>query len=149
MRFTLKSVVDHFRECWGSLAVLYAVHSFIICFIKKIKESMQLAWPLYAVRFFVWSSVILCWMKLTRRFECRKKPSVTKMFSCVSEFSRLHQHLQCLRSLNVVHFWEWCRSLAPNMISVKILAKQQDSNVVHFDICHGSLALVYAVHFRS
>ena len=37
MRFTLKSVVDHFQEYWGSLAVLYVVHSFII-FYKQDKR---------------------------------------------------------------------------------------------------------------
>ena len=42
--------------------------------------------------------------------------------------------LQCVWSLDVVLFWEWCCSLTPNMkISCKKIVKQHDGNAVHFD----------------
>ena len=37
----------------------------------------------------------------------------------------------------------------PKHENAKSLAKQQDGNVVHFDICHGSLSLVSEVHSRT
>ena len=40
-------------------------------------------------------------------------------------FSRLHRHMQCVWSLDVVHFWEWCCSLAQSVEVWKKLAKQK------------------------
>ena len=37
----------------------------------------------------------------------------------------------------------------PRHENAKKIAKQQDGNAVHSDICRGSLALVFAVHSRS
>ena len=149
MRFTLIYVAVQLSCLYGPLSLIKIVEKKTTKTYKKLgweslcstKEFMKFTWLSDAVRFSDSCSTL-------DDFGVTKN-SVAKMFSCVSEFSRSHQHLQCVRSSNVVHFWEWCCSLAPSMKNVKNLANQQKSKAVHFDIWCGSLALVSAIHSRS